>query len=166
MAAVKSPAAGAAAGWHAPNPVAAATALVVRVVEAAFGADQLAAMDEHERWRASQVRDETIDEASIWIAANSAKERERTVQADLLRDLIGNPFRPIIIEPKWLTWSNNAVPEQAEAIYQERAFDRLPSLADALEHAGCTNADILAHCRQPGEHVRGCWVVDLLLGKG
>ena len=53
----------------------------------------------------------------------------------------------------------------AQAIYDDRDFDRLPILADALEEAGCTNADILAHCRQPGEHVRGCWVVDLLLGK-
>jgi hypothetical protein len=53
----------------------------------------------------------------------------------------------------------------AESIYDERAFDRMPILADALEEAGCANADILAHCRQPGEHVRDCWAVDLLLGK-
>jgi len=53
----------------------------------------------------------------------------------------------------------------AESIYDERAFDRMPILADALEEAGCANADILAHCRQPGEHVRGCWAVDLILGK-
>jgi hypothetical protein len=53
----------------------------------------------------------------------------------------------------------------AQAIYDERAFDRTPQLADALEQAGCTDADILGHCRGGGEHVRGCWVVDLLLGK-
>ena len=53
----------------------------------------------------------------------------------------------------------------AQLIYDDRAFDRLPLLADALEDAGCTDADILAHCRNGGEHVRGCWVVDLLLGK-
>ena len=53
----------------------------------------------------------------------------------------------------------------AQAIYDDRAFDRMPILADALEDAGCDNADILAHCRQPGEHFRGCWVVDLVLGK-
>jgi hypothetical protein len=53
----------------------------------------------------------------------------------------------------------------AQSIYDDRAFDRLPVLADALEEPGCTNAEILAHCRLPGEHVRGCWVVDLLLGK-
>jgi hypothetical protein len=46
-----------------------------------------------------------------------------------------------------------------------RAFNRMPILGDALEEAGCTNPDILNHCRQPGEHVRGCWVVDLVLSK-
>jgi hypothetical protein len=53
----------------------------------------------------------------------------------------------------------------AKAIYQSRAFQDMPILADALEDAGCDNADILAHCRRPGPHVRGCWVVDLILGK-
>ncbi len=54
----------------------------------------------------------------------------------------------------------------AEAVYEERAFDRLPILADALEDAGCSDSAVLNHCRQPGVHVRGCWVVDLLLGRG
>jgi hypothetical protein len=53
----------------------------------------------------------------------------------------------------------------ARGIYDDRAFDRLPILADALEDAGCHDTAILDHCRQPGPHVRGCWVVDLLLGK-
>jgi hypothetical protein len=53
----------------------------------------------------------------------------------------------------------------ARSIYQEERFHDLPVLADALEEAGCTDADILAHCRQPGSHVRGCWVVDAILGK-
>jgi hypothetical protein len=64
------------------------------------------------------------------------------------------------------TWRTSNVTALAQAIYCDRAFDRLPILADALEDAGCDNADILNHCRQPGEHVRGCWVVDLVLGKG
>jgi hypothetical protein len=63
------------------------------------------------------------------------------------------------------SWLTSTVTSLAQAIYTDRAFDRLPILADALEDAGCTNQDILAHCRQPGEHVRGCWVVDLLLAK-
>jgi hypothetical protein len=58
------------------------------------------------------------------------------------------------------------VPKLAAAIYDERAFDRLPVVADALEDAGCTDAAILGHCRAGGEHVRGCWAVDLELGKG
>jgi hypothetical protein len=53
----------------------------------------------------------------------------------------------------------------AQVIYDERRFADLPILADALEEAGCTNTDILDHCRLPGEHVRGCWVVDLILRK-
>ncbi len=57
------------------------------------------------------------------------------------------------------------MPRIAGTIYTDRAFDRLPILADALEDAGCDNAEILAHCRGGGEHVRGCWVVDLILGK-
>jgi len=53
----------------------------------------------------------------------------------------------------------------ASAIYGERAFDRMPILADAFEEAGCDHADVLTHCRGPGPHVRGCWEVDLMLGK-
>ena len=83
----------------------------------------------------------------------------------LLREVFGNPFGPLTIDPLWLAWNGGTVTTLAQSIYDDRAFDRLPIMADALEEAGCTNADILAHCRQPGEHVRGCWVVDLILGK-
>jgi hypothetical protein len=82
-----------------------------------------------------------------------------------LREVLGNPFHPVGIEPSVLIWNDSTVPRLAQVIYDERAFDRLPILADALEDAGCNNADILGHCRGSGEHVRGCWVVDLLLGK-
>ena len=87
---------------------------------------------------------------------------ERTAQTELFRDIFGNPFRPVAADPAWLTPTVQSI---AAAIYEDRAFDRLPILADALEEAGCTNADVLLHCRQPAEHVRGCWVVDLMLGK-
>jgi hypothetical protein len=90
---------------------------------------------------------------------------ESRAQASMLRDLFGNPFRPVTVERAWLSWHDGTIVKLAQSIYDGRAFDRLPVLADALEEAGCTNAEILAHCRQPGEHVRGCWVVDLLLGK-
>jgi hypothetical protein len=87
------------------------------------------------------------------------------VAANLLREMLGNPFRPVIVDPAWLTWNDGVVPKLAQVIYDERRFADLPILADALEDAGCADADILAHCRGGGEHVRGCWVVDLLLGK-
>ena len=82
-----------------------------------------------------------------------------------MRDIFGNPFRPVTVNPGWLAWNDGTVPRIAQAIYDERAFDRMTILADALEDAGCTDQDILGHCRSGGEHVRGCWVVDLLLGK-
>jgi hypothetical protein len=71
-------------------------------------------------------------------------------------------FRRVFSDPSWLP---STVTNLAQGIYAECAFDRMPILADALEDAGCTHADVLNHCRQPGEHVRGCWVVDLVLGK-
>jgi hypothetical protein len=92
----------------------------------------------------------------------SRKDEESRVQSELLRDIFGNPFRPVTIDPAWRTVT---VTSLAQAIYDERAFDRMPILADALEDAGCTNAEVLNHCRQPVVHVRGCWVVDLLLAK-
>jgi hypothetical protein len=86
----------------------------------------------------------------------------RKAQAALLHDIFGNPFSSVSVHASWQT---RTVVGLAQAIYDERAFDRLPILADALEESGCANADILNHCREPGPHVRGCWVVDLLLGK-
>jgi hypothetical protein len=78
----------------------------------------------------------------------------------IIRDIFGNPFRLVALDPGWRTPKVMAV---AQATYDERAFDRLTVLADALDEAGCDNADILAHCRGPGPHVRGCWALDLIL---
>jgi hypothetical protein len=86
-------------------------------------------------------------------------------QPSYIRDIFGSPFRSIQINPAWLNWNDGKVRITAQSIYDERAFDRLPILADALLDAGCDIADILNHCRSAGPHVRGCWVVDLLLGK-
>jgi hypothetical protein len=86
-------------------------------------------------------------------------------QAAILRHIFGNPFRPVSVDPAWLAWKGGTIPKLAEAIYDDRAFDRLPVLADALEEAGCTDQEVLEHCRGPGPHARGCWVLDLLLGK-
>jgi hypothetical protein len=85
-----------------------------------------------------------------------------SAQADLLRDIFGNPFRPISLDQTWLTLKVKAL---VQGIYDNRSFDRLPALADVLEVAGCTNEAILSHCRGPGPHVRGCWVLDAVLGK-
>jgi hypothetical protein len=89
----------------------------------------------------------------------------RALYAWLLRDVFGPlPFRPVAPDPAWLAWRGGTVPRLARAAYDDRAFDRLPVLADALEEAGCDDADILGHLRGPGPHARGCWVVDALLG--
>ena len=92
------------------------------------------------------------------------KTAEQAALSHLLR-CIFNPFRRASIGAAWLAWNDGAIRKMAQVIYDARSFDRLPLLADALEDAGCTDADLLAHCRGPGPHVRGCWVVDLLLGK-
>jgi hypothetical protein len=105
---------------------------------------------------------------SLWPnAAETAQEIARTVRpvagaCGVLRDIVGNSFRPVTLDPAWLTAT---LVELAQAIYDDRTFDRLPILADALEEAGCTNAEILNHCRSEGPHVRGCWPVDLMLEK-
>jgi hypothetical protein len=98
---------------------------------------------------------------------------ERAAQAGLLRDLFGDLFRPATIDPSWFEWNGRAVPEMAEVVYDERSFPeglldkaRLAVLADALEEAGCTEADLLGHLRGPGAHTRGCWAVDVILGRG
>jgi hypothetical protein len=86
-------------------------------------------------------------------------------QAGLVRDVFGNPFRPAVVAGDWLTWDSGTIPRLAQSLHDDRAFTDLPVLADALEEAGCTDPDILGHCRQGGQHVRGCWVVDLVLGR-
>ncbi len=87
---------------------------------------------------------------------------ELALQADLVRDIFGNPFQSVRIELEWLTETVLALARQ---MYESRDFGAMSILADALQDAGCDDEDILGHCRLPREHARGCWVVDLLLGK-
>jgi hypothetical protein len=96
-------------------------------------------------------------------------QAEKAAQAGILRDIFGNPLRPIALAPAWRT---PTVAGLAQTAYDNRLLpagtldtDRLAILADALEEAGCTNADMLNHLRGPGPHVLGCWAVDLILGK-
>ncbi len=106
-------------------------------------------------------------------AAAGASPAEPPLQADLLRDVVGPlPFRPVRIDPAWLESNDRIVVRVASAIYEERYLPsghldtaRLAILADALEEAGATDEELLAHLRGPGPHVRGCFAVDAILGK-
>jgi hypothetical protein len=93
-----------------------------------------------------------------------AHEAMCRTQCDLLRDVCGGVVHPTVLAADWLCWNDGVVVRIARSVYDERAFERLPILADALEDAGCNDARLLAHCRGPARHVRGCWVVDRLLG--
>lgn len=96
---------------------------------------------------------------------NSSNAVERAIEAQLLRDVSDNPFRRRIADPGRLAANRGDIQELAQRIYDDHAFQALPLLADALEEAGCVDSNILDHCREPGLHARGCWVVDSILGK-
>lgn len=98
-------------------------------------------------------------------AANGSGPEERRAQCDLLRDAFSNPFRPLALNPAWLRWHDGCVVSMARAIYEERRFEEMPILADALEEAGCDDEEILWHCREEPEHARGCWLLDAILGR-
>jgi hypothetical protein len=138
---------------------------------AAFGTAALA-------W--NTTRDKTFTAAMdasvsyVW-SANARRQNKGPLFGDdkvlsghlcsLLRDIFGNPFRPSVIAPDWLAWNDGTVVKLARTIYEDRRWDIMPILGDALEDAMCDNDYILQHCRGPGPHARGCWVVDLILGK-
>jgi hypothetical protein len=91
--------------------------------------------------------------------------------ARMLRDVVGNPCRRVVTKRthyrlrQWRAWNEGTVVRLAQSMYDSRCFDEMPILHDALSDAGCDNLDILEHCRTDGGHIRGCWVVDLLLKK-
>jgi hypothetical protein len=118
----------------------------------------------HPAWRAAHTAAWCVAELDVHTRGNWSVFQ--TVAGDaacvVLRDVFGNFFRPREADPRWLTFT---VVSLANSVYTERAFDCLPILADALEEAGCTDAAVLGHLRGPGPHARGCWVIDLLLGK-
>lgn len=117
---------------------------------AGFVSDSLAAADAWSR----DITPNDPDAFEAWVRDQLAAD------ADLLRCVAGNPFRFTGVPVEWRT---STVVGLASGIYEERAFDRLPILADALEDAGCDRPEILNHCRDDGEHVRGCWIVDAIL---
>lgn len=99
-----------------------------------------------------------------WVPSwfDSALAAETAAQCSLFRDIVGNPFLPVAARPSWLTPTVVAL---ARGIDEEGTFDHLPILADALEEAACTDADLLGHLRGPGPHTRGCWALGLLLNR-
>ena len=125
-------------------------------------ADGLATPAELSSPHASWVAGKASAAEAYLISARARTKEERVCLASLLRCVGPLLFHSIVLDPTWLT---AAVTQLAAATYEERTFDRMPILGDALDKLAVANADILNHCRQPGEHVRGCWVVDLLLGK-
>ncbi len=133
------------------------------VARAGWGAAWLA-------WVAQQACAATLNATELVLAARRRDEwlrklpqEQPVVQCALLRDVFGpTQSRPIRVEPSWRT---PAVVSLANGIYDERRFEDMPVLADALEESGCTNAAVLAHGRGAGPHARGCWLVDLLLKK-
>jgi hypothetical protein len=108
-----------------------------------------------------EVRDKHLER---FPGQRNERARERDWCA-VLRDLFGNPFRPVRLDPAWLAWESGTVPRLAQAIYDGHRFADMPFLGDALEEAGCADEQVLAHCRDKAPHYRGCWVVDLLLGR-
>jgi hypothetical protein len=121
----------------------------------------------HRRWL--EYFDDNYAEDRWWIAMgitqdawSGSRANENRVQSNMLRDIFGNPFHPTTLDPAWLTPTVKAL---AQAIYTDRTFEAMPVMGDALEEAGCTNEDVLSHCRGPGLHTRGCWALDLVLGK-
>ena len=110
-----------------------------------------------------------VARVASWATPDCSRADERLAQCSLVSDVFGNPFRPVTVSPAWLTPQVVAL---ARAAYGERELPagtldtrRLAVLADALEEAGCACQDILGHLRGPGPHYRGCWAIDLLLGK-
>jgi hypothetical protein len=140
--------------------------------EAAEAADWAAWPDAGE---AAALVSEATSRAAGWETAGDNGEfmwRDGLVRAEqrfhcaLLRELVGPlAFRAVAVNPAWLRWNYGTVPSIARRIYEERAFHDMPILADALEDAGCADPELLDHLRSGGEHVRGCWAVDLVLGK-
>ncbi len=148
-----------------------------RISELGMGCLQMDAPGVHERTAAGMVRETTKAKAfsgafmvtayPVPLAGCVDKVRGEALLCELIRCVFGNPFRtPPAIDRDWLKWNNGTIRTLATAIYEERRFEDMGVLADALSDAGCDSEEILGHSRQQGtSHCRGCWVVDSLLGK-
>jgi hypothetical protein len=140
--------------WQFPGLVASGAAALRAGVEVAA---ELRWGDWPDRWRREQVQAE-------W---DWRKADELAAQCTLLRCLFGNPLRPSPALPAAVQgWNDRLVPRLAQTVYDERRWPDLPLLADALLDAGCEDEALMAHCRGGGEHARGCFAVDVILGRG
>jgi hypothetical protein len=141
---------------------AAAVAEATRVAARAFKFEEIGC----DTYRSLSRSRRDQHDAACRAAGEAAWNAERYAQCYLLRDIFHGPRHAVFIRQHWRTWNGGTFVQLARGIYEGRAFEHLPILADALEEAGCHEPDILNHCRQNGLHVRGCWVLDALLGKG
>lgn len=97
------------------------------------------------------------------VAPSPQCDVERAAQCHFAREILGNNFHFIALDDAWWSWQQGAVRQMAQGIYDGRSFEDMPILGDLLDDAGCASEVILRHCRDPGPHVRGCWILDLLL---
>jgi hypothetical protein len=114
------------------------------------------------RRAAIAARGTAFDRLEVNVFRRALALVDRHLGASLLRCIFGNPFRPVTFD---MSWRSSSAVGLARTMYESRDFGAMPILADALEEAGCDRPDVLAHCRADTPHVRGCWVVDLVLGK-
>jgi hypothetical protein len=109
-------------------------------------------------------RAEARSAAESWADCKGLTRPRRAARAEVLREVFG-PRSPVLLDPGVLAWQAGLAVRLAEGLYEERAFERLPILADALEEAGCADDRVLSHLRGPGRHARGCWALDAVLGR-
>jgi hypothetical protein len=131
---------------------------------ARFPAYPKGAFSDH--WKLRQAIQTAGGAAAEAAAKTIPRKGAHQAEMDLARDLFGPLlFRPVTVDSAWLSWGGGTVVKLAHSIYDNRRFEDMPVLGDALEEAGCDNREILAHCRGGSPHARGCWVLDMLLGK-
>ncbi len=134
---------------------------------------------DHEEWEIPSSRKQEFDKVDLLISNLVAAKEYAIAEQDFenaaqLRDQgeqLGRRKKEILwewpktypVDPSWLTWNNGTVAKLALSIHQNQRWEELPILADALEEAGCTDTEMLDHCRQPVKHELHCWVVDVLL---
>ncbi len=112
------------------------------------------------RWNVREIA------SNVYADVSAATRLTHGAAAALIRCLLGNPYRPVALPRTVLAWNGGAVVKLAQAIDEERRFEDMGILADALEEAGCADAAVLGHCRRPGPHAHGCHVLDAVLGRG